>query len=641
MNQYMIRATVGSGAMGLLVVGALTGGCTTPEPTVTTADQSFHQQMVIDSQYMRSVFEKTGSAEVSGPVDLADPGQYRFVMNRLAAAGKTAENSPHLFERLEQSKVQAIARAKAGTTTSTISSTDWCAGLILLGTEIRTGSSIQFDKTHPEVSCVGGASYVYADITTYNSNKTGSENFVAGSAAGEDYTGGTAFTAVTISPLLPAALGRVNRTDSLIIADDDLGNEQITFNSVQSDIVPTPGSILLNHPVFHAQVANGGNIEMCQFRGADNECDYRIGNRNAAGAFAPFGSPTNAIAAVNTVGPWVADAANTFLFPAARPFNNAHVYLPTVGIVDVGATDTGNCAIKSITKAQFHLLKKVTGGVCDTSTVFTDDVVITASPRKATFQTISDFTNDGGTGSPAGVNCSPDRILNEAVKPSLVITAQADCGEIAADGTHVLENRVITLSRDGGSPIPFLVKFLNSCLAEGTTIRRAGGSITAVEKLKVGDKVIANDKGTALTVTGIDRGVEPEPLVVLRDNKGHEVRVTAKHPMLKSSGEVVFASSIKVGDQVMTDRGIASIVSSTRLPYTGQVYNLKLGTPEEQLKVGKNGTTMFAGGFLVGDSAMQQEHSTPRAPVAAVSKAWARDFQNASVNNPPMQRTLR
>jgi hypothetical protein len=50
---------------------------------------------------------------------------------------------------------------------------------------------------------------------------------------------------------------------------------------------------------------------------------------------------------------------------------------------------------------------------------------------------------------------------------------------------------------------------------------------------------------------------------------------------------------------------------------------------------------MFAGGFLVGDSAMQKEHDTPRRPVAQLPQAWQRDYQNAVARNPSMKRNLR
>jgi len=272
---------------------------------------------------------------------------------------------------------------------------------------------------------------------------------------------------------------------------------------------------------------------------------------------------------------------------------------------------------------------------------FKQSFVLTANPRKATFSTISDFTNTGGTSTPPGVNCSLSPIINDRVKPSIVITAQAHCGEFTPSGVPKLRRRVITLSPEGSTPIPNLVKFINSCFAEGTKIRKAGGTVASVEKFKVGDKVISDSKGTVLTVTAISKGIEEEPIVDIRDSKGHALRLTAQHPVLKASGEVVYASTIQKDDRVMTDRGIATITSVERVAYTGQVYNLELGTAAERAKVGKNGTTMFAGGFLLGDSTMQEERSKPRPEVAALPAAWSRDYENAVKNNPPMTRILR
>jgi len=628
------------------MAGVLVGACTTSqevEPTLATTDQAVAQQLSADSQYMmRVVAGKTTPGDMTS-VDLSDEGQYRFVINRLAAAGKTTENSPNLFDRVQKQKDKAVALKKNATTSSTVTTNatlTWCAQFVILGNETKpTSATIGFPGTHPDVSCLGGASYVYADVVTYNANELGTEAFVVGSAAGEDYSGGTNFAAVKINPSLPAVLGRVNRTDSLVIAFDDLGNEQFTIAVVESDVVPFPGSMLLQHPVLHPQVQNGGEIQMCQLRGTEAQCDYRIGNLSTGGAFTQFATPINRIAAVATINPWVPDPAQLFAFPA--PFNAAHVYIPTVGVLDVGATETGNCAIKSITNAQFHLFKTVTGGVCDTVAQFKQSFVLTANPRKATFSTISDFTNTGGTSTPPGVNCSLSPIINDRVKPSIVITAQAHCGEFTPSGVPKLRRRVITLSPEGSTPIPNLVKFINSCFAEGTKIRKAGGTVASVEKFKVGDKVISDSKGTVLTVTAISKGIEEEPIVDIRDSKGHALRLTAQHPVLKASGEVVYASTIQKDDRVMTDRGIATITSVERVAYTGQVYNLELGTAAERAKVGKNGTTMFAGGFLVGDSTMQEERSKPRPEVAALPAAWSRDYENAVKNNPPMTRILR
>jgi len=647
MNNRM-KLRVGVSVATPLLIGAL-GGCASEEVSLAMTDQSIAQQMSVDSQYMMTTFASKTGTGITAQVNLADPAQHRFVMTRLAAAGKTAENSPELFGRIQKQKDRMVALSpKGGATTSATSVgaitnatiAPWCAGVLMLGNEVRSGAAMTFPGTHANVSCKGGAVYVYTDITTYNANRAGTENFVVASTAGEDYSGGTAFDAVQINPALPAVVGRVNKTDSLLIAYDALGNEQITYTAVASNVVPTPGSLLLQHPVRHAQVANGGDIQMCQLRGTEAECDYRVGNLSAAGAFAQFQQPINRIATVRTVNPWVPDTTQTFAFPAGV-FDPSHVYLPTVGVLDVGATEVDNCAIKTILSAQFHLFKTVTGGVCDTVANFKASVINTANPRKATFNTVSDFTNNGGTSIPPGVDCKLSQIVNERVKPSMVITASAHCGLFKPDGSPQLETRVITLSPEGSSPIPNFVKFVNSCFAEGTAIRQAGGKTVAIETVKVGDKVIANDKGTVLTVTGVSKGIEDEPLVVIRDSKGHSLQLTHKHPVVKASGEVVFAQSLKQNDKVMMDRGIATVTSVSRLAYTGQVYNLKLGTAEEQAKVGKNGTTLYAGGFLVGDSAMQEEHSAAKTPVASLTEGWKRDYQNASANNPPMKRILR
>jgi hypothetical protein len=111
--------------------------------------------------------------------------------------------------------------------------------------------------------------------------------------------------------------------------------------------------------------------------------------------------------------------------------------------------------------------------------------------------------------------------------------------------------------------------------------------------------------------------------------------------VIRASGEVALAMAIKKGDQMMTDRGVARVMSVGRIPYTGQVYNLTLGTSEEKAKVGKDGTTMFASGFLVGDNAMQQAYPAPRHQPVALSEDWKRDYRNAAAGNPPMKRVLR
>lgn len=623
-------------ATRFFALAALTAGCATQEPqevSLATTNQTLAQQLSADSQYMRRTFAAhERGVGIQGAINLADPLQYRFITDRLAAAGKTAENSPELFTRLAQSRAKAAAQTKPGAISQAATSTDWCAGFILPGTEVASGSSIIFNNMHPVVSCHGASAYLYVDLYTFNEDLAHTEYLYVNSTYGEDFTGAPVFDTVTLSPALPATLGRLNYTDSYAMVYDAAGVAQYTYFSIETAVVPvppTPASIALAHPMLHSWISNGGAIEMCQLRGSPTQCDYAVGNLTG-GVFTGWAADANGVftgiagVAASTGGttpnPWAGDLSSYVAFPAG--YDGSHLYLPTIGTLDVGATNNGACGILSINSAVFSLLKTTTGGSCSTSTSFASSITFSSGSRTGSFRTISDFTNDGGTANPPSADCSLAAIINEGVRPALLIRTTANCGGLTVP-------RIAAMAPEGGPALPQLVFFLNSCFPAGTGIRRADGSSVAVETLKAGDKVIANAKGTVLTVTGTSHGGENEPLVQLRDNKGHQVRVTAKHPLIKASGEVVFASSIKKDDRVMTDRGIASIVSATRIPYTGQVYNLKLGTPEEQAKVGKDGTTMFAGGFMVGDSTMQREHDTPSRVVAQLPKEWQRDYQNA------------
>jgi hypothetical protein len=657
MNQHVRRTIWRSLAVSLFAVAALPG-CVEQEVSVSTVDQSLAQQMSADSQYMMGLLGGSsgeqraakggeplaaddGGLRESMPVDLADPAQHRFVMNRLAAAGKNVDNSPQLFEHIRKASDAARARsATSATSATTATATDWCRNFIFLGNEVKTSTTTtQFRTTRPYVTCVGSPSYVYADITTYNSNTAGTENFVVQSAAGEDYTGGASFSAVAITPTLPAVLGRVNKTDSLIISIDDLGREQFTYNAVQSAMTPVPGTITLTHPVHSPWINSGGNIKMCQLRGFPDSCDYAVGNLTGA-VFTGWVSPFTGIAGPklntgNGATAWAGDTAKYFPFTA--PYSAANVYLPTQGTFDVGALPTGPCAITRINSADFRLFKTVNGGSCTTTASFRSALTFTAGARTGTIRkSISTFINDGGTATTGvAVNCSHAAIINEAVRGFVTINAQATCGTASIP-------RILVLGPDGVGPaLKNPLFFLNSCFAEGTAIRRANGKAVAVEKVKVGDKVIADARGTLLTVTGVSQGAEAEPLVEIRDSKGHRLRLTVGHPLVLASGEVVLARKIRQGDKVMTDRGIARVVSTSRVAYDGQVYNLSLGTPEEKARVGKDGTTMFAGGFLAGDANMQQALETPVREVAQLPEVWERDYQNAVAGNPPMQRVLR
>jgi hypothetical protein len=67
-----------------------------------------------------------------------------------------------------------------------------------------------------------------------------------------------------------------------------------------------------------------------------------------------------------------------------------------------------------------------------------------------------------------------------------------------------------------------------------------------------------------------------------------------------------------------------------RIPSEGQVYNLTLGTREELARTSAHQRTLYANGFMVGDSALQALLSAPprreEATLASLPSVWHRDY---------------
>jgi hypothetical protein len=176
------------------------------------------------------------------------------------------------------------------------------------------------------------------------------------------------------------------------------------------------------------------------------------------------------------------------------------------------------------------------------------------------------------------------------------------------------------------------VDWRNACLAEGTRVTKADGKTVPVEQVKLGDKLLTNGKGVALTVTSVSRGGEHKPLVKLRDEQGGEVMVTETHPMVTAKRGVVQAAELKVGEALLTRTGTATLVGVERVPFSGQVFNFALGTPEELASVGPEARTLYANGYLVGDSHMQatlkkRRTLDARELLTRLDGAWHEDFR--------------
>ncbi|MCP3144118.1 Hint domain-containing protein [Pyxidicoccus xibeiensis] len=573
-----------------------------------------------DAQHMRRLFEKKAPASTEDfvHIDLADPAQHRFVMNRLHAAGKTQRNAPRLFERLAMARQKALTRKEPGIGRSTLTTEAWgCDHFVVLDNGATVSGERQY-TSGPVGSCLNGASYIYADVVATNANYAETDATIVASAADEEYAKGTNFNTVAVNPSLPVNGQRQLIIDSMMIAmNEDTGEERVTFTASQVAVTTVAASVNLEHPRFSGAVKP--SIASCQLRGG-NDCDYAVVNN----ALQPYAASATGIAMRNpAISSWTGDGAAFFPFPTGTSFSSSKVYVPLKLTFDAGS-DLTACNITSVLPVtKLRLIKTIQGGTCVTSADLQQDFNAGIGHQTAPVNRLLDLSRETPAAGTAAADCSMARITNEAVELALTISTKANCGRGEV-------NRTVTYRSK--SKWNWDLYVWNSCMAEGTKIVRADGTSAPVESIQRGEQVVANDSGLLLTVTDVSRGGEDKPLVRLGDDKGHQVLLTETHPVLTSKGAVA-AAALKVGDRVMTQAGAATLTTVKREAYAGQVYNLTLGTEQELLAAGKLDRTMYANGFRVGDNTMQAELSGPKAktgPVLArLPKAWHADYRNS------------
>ncbi|MEF9438605.1 MAG: hypothetical protein L0922_07715, partial [Candidatus Mariimomonas ferrooxydans] len=98
------------------------------------------------------------------------------------------------------------------------------------------------------------------------------------------------------------------------------------------------------------------------------------------------------------------------------------------------------------------------------------------------------------------------------------------------------------------------------CFLPGTPVSMADGSMTAVEKIKIGDKVLAyNEKKE-------EHAIDTVTNVFIRKNADgyleiNDMKVTSEHPLMVKDKGWVKAGSVKLGDKLMrVDRSLEEII---------------------------------------------------------------------------------
>jgi hypothetical protein len=588
-------------------------------------------------QSLRAQALRSGDNEQM-PLDLSDPVHYRFVMNRLAASGLTAANAPRLFHRLEELHRERPLGAPAGgdRAAGALATSDaaWCGHMIPLGALGGDSTYARFQGTGL-TSCFGGSDYGYVDLSAFVTDEARSVFELLATESYEEYAGKVLETA-PVSVSVRRQAGKQLLVDSLAMAfNETTGEEQLTYASVTATLHPAPGEgegdIVLQHPRELLDTSADEVIRLCLERGSTHgflDCDYGSVRIHPDGTWQPFpGSGATGLAAVDavaskattTVGDgtptWIPDKS-AYWAPVGAAYDPSRFQVPTRGRFVPHVLE--ECRVTRVTSKVAAVLMD-TGGWCEAG--LAPGTVVGKGQLPWTTPTVpGEYPFDGildfGTG-----NCLAHA---QNARLEIWVYAEGTCPDPL-----------------GGEPEPFRcpskkvvkpVDYKKMCLAEGTRVTRADGRSVPVEQVKVGEKLLANGKGLALTVTTVHRGGEKNPLVKLRDGQGREVRVTDTHPMVTVARGVVQAGALKVGDAVLTRTGASRLVAVERVPYGGPVYNFSLGTPEELAGLEPEARTLYAEGFLVGDSQMQAElekrkRVDARAVLERLNGAWHEDFR--------------
>ncbi len=189
------------------------------------------------------------------------------------------------------------------------------------------------------------------------------------------------------------------------------------------------------------------------------------------------------------------------------------------------------------------------------------------------------------------------------------------------------------------------IKLGYSCLAKGTLITMADGSLKPIDQILKGEMVLgamAENAATAqpMKVADVSIGIEALKMLRVIDATGKDILMTETHPVSTSNRGIVWAKELKKGDRILTADGSVLITKISKEKYNDNVYNLKLEPTANSMIADGSYLGMFANGLLVGDLDTQDEHNykdqfireTPEEKLLRLPAKWKNDYIS-SLNN--------
>lgn len=566
---------------------------------LTAAEREHYRE---DLQYLRELVAPNESVRLN----LADPQLHRLVLNRLKVGGKSRANSPNLYASIDRTQQEHVRlgygrgvipklgfrNGDEGRTQMHFISTAKVAG------DAGEGAA---SSTIPE-----GSMYTMVDVGYYDADNVplAPPNIVEQFAAGTD-----------VSVQTDADLTQSERDAYLVdsVKVEDTGTEfNISYLYTDMGLQGAPPPQRPAPPVLEVQnidapvdLDGDDDILLCLSR-SHADCDYKL------------------------LGMWEVKVP---LAGSIHITSNDHVFSEDA-IDDIRADLTGG--IPNPRSGYIKLVLAQAGGGCDVGpdgalqssmAVFWNSTTVSPDGKTLSW----DMTGDDSAFFDNGCQQIQDIV-------HLTMRLQLPVHDTVFGFDHWVSK---TLSNNPTQFDPDHVydpiRIVNSCMAAGTMIEMADGSLVAVEDIASGDHVFnsVHDGAKGLTVMDTAVGTELKPMVRLESSDGHSVLMTDNHPIKTADRGIVLSRDLREGDMVLTASGISELVRVELEQYEGKVYNVKLGTDMEKAALGAEDMTLvYANGFLVGDMQVQSRHESIAlaAPLQGevldrLPEQWHRDYQ--------------
>jgi hypothetical protein len=543
----------------LLVVGSiLAGGCDDNKSTNKGKASG-------STEYMESLVEKSSKNTIS--LDMADDNQYSYLKRAYLEAGKTPENSPELFADLEKSREAALEGVAIEDEAANKGIIDGVAPRDFMVSSVFAYMGRVFVTLTSTVKYGSIASSIMFRVTD-NEDKpltTGPSGWVIG----QQFTNGKCFSITTSFPLTNPKATFINILGFEMININNIVNQKMT--NVRTFVGENDPGLMARIHVEHPRDLNKDKkIITGVNRGWLKRDDYKPLKQFQGKIKIPF--------------------KGAFRVPykvTPGQINKKETYIKLLGPA-LGGT----------------VAMKYLGNY---GTTFADALKFTEAPNGSTLiewdipQVKSWF--DG--------NIFENIKYNQSEKVNWYINIAFTSAEVYPDMflpmTYAASNDYYAPNLlPSQYPYPPHIEFRDSCIAAGSMIKMADGSLVPIEKIKMGNIVKGN--GADLTVVDISIGIEPKAMYKIVDEADHNLLITETHPVLTKNRGIIFPYELAVGDVIVTEKGTKSVVSIDKEMYNGTVYNLMLGTKDELARAPKNVNMFYANGILIADGDMQKEY---------------------------------